>query len=78
MEDGIQQHGGMAHRKNESITIGPTRITGVITQKPVPQAIGHRCQSHGGAGMTGVRGLYRVHRQRPNGVDTELLYGLLP
>ena len=73
VQDGIQQHGGMAHGKHEAITIGPRWISRIEAQKPVPQAINHGRQGHGGAGMTGVRGLHRVHRQRPNGVDTELL-----
>ena len=73
VQHGIQQHGSMTHGKHEAIAVGPRWVSRIKTQEPVPQAIRHGRKGHGCAGMAGVRGLDRVHRQRPNGVDTELL-----
>ena len=69
----IQQRRGVPDRKHEPIPIGPHRQLRVEPQVVLPQLVGHRGQRHRRAGMPRVGRLHRVHRQRADRVDGQLL-----
>ena len=69
----VQQRRGVPDRKHEPIPIGPHRQLRVEPQVVPPQLVGHRGQRHRRAGMPRVGRLHRVHRQRADRVDGQLL-----
>ena len=71
VEHGVKQHGGVAVRQDEAITVGPDRIRGIVAQELLPQTVGHRRQPHGRARMSRVGLLHRIHGQGADGVDAQ-------
>ena len=69
----IQQRARVAGRQHETVAIGPLRVRRVIAQMPLPQHPREGRQRHRGAGVPRIRLLHRVHRQRADGVDAELI-----
>ena len=56
----------MSGREHKTVAVVPFRRAGIVFEELGPQ---HRCHighAHGHAGVTRVRGLYRVHGQRAN------------
>src|SRR5579864_7512676 len=70
---GIKKHGGVAGGENETITIGPEGIGGIVAEKILPERINHGSQTHGSAGMPGVGLLHGVDGKRADSVDAELV-----
>ena len=68
-----QQHRGVAVREHEAIAVGPDRIRRVEAHDAIPEGVDQRRERHRRTRMPGVGGLDRIHRQRPNGVDGELI-----
>ena len=73
MQQGIEQHRGVAVRQNEAVAVGPRRLFRIVAQELLPQGVGHRRQGHGRAGMTGVGFLHRIHGEGADGVDAQLV-----
>ena len=70
MEHAVKQHGSMARRKDETITIRPRRVLRIMFKKARPQNIRSRRETHGRARMTGVGFLHGVHGEHSNSIDT--------
>src|SRR5262249_21587885 len=68
-----QQHRGMTVGEHEPIAVRPNWILRIETHDAVPQRVYERRQRHWGARMPGFRLLDRVHRQRANAIDRQLV-----
>ncbi len=69
----VEQHGGMADRQHEAVTVRPVRVLRVIAEEAAPQRMANWSQGHRGTGVAGVGLLYRVHGQGTDGVDGQLV-----
>ena len=69
MDEGIEQHAGVAVGQHEAVAVGPQRIGRVVAQGILPQRIGDRREAHRRAGVPGLRLLHGIDGQRPDGVD---------
>ena len=69
----VQQHTAVTCRKDEPIAVGPQRLLLIVPKKASPKHVRHWRRAHRQTGMTGVRILHRIHRQRANGVDAKLV-----
>ena len=69
VEQGVQQHGGVAAGEDEPVAVGPVGVGGVVPEEPVPQHIGRGRERHRRARVAGLGCLHRVHGQRSDGVD---------
>ncbi len=63
----------MAGREHEAVAVEPVRVGRVVLHQPRVEQVRDRRERHGSAGMAGVRLLDRVHRERADGVDAELV-----
>jgi hypothetical protein len=63
----------MPHRQHEAVAIRPDRVFRIEPQETLPQTIRYRRQRHGRAGMTGVGLLDRIHAQRADRVNAQLV-----
>ncbi len=73
IEERVDQHRAVTGRQDEPVAVGPVRVLRVELQVACEQrrrSVGH---AHRHPGMAAVRGLHRVHRQRPNGVGKSAL-----
>jgi hypothetical protein len=77
VQQGIEQHRGMAVGQHEAVAVRPDRIRGIEAQEALPQRVGHRRQRHGRTGMAGFRLLDGIHRERADGIDAEFVHGTL-
>ena len=68
VQDGIQQHGGVAVGEYEAIPVRPAGVGRVETQEVIPQDLGDVGHAHGGAGMAGIGLFNRVHAEDADGV----------
>ena len=73
VERAVEQHRGVARGEDEAVAVGPGRVRGIVPQVTGEEQPDQRRQRHGRAGMTGVRALHRVHGQRADGVDAQLV-----
>src|SRR3984893_529338 len=73
MDEAVEQHRGMAARKDKAIAVEPMRVCGIIAQKSLPQHISGGRRIHRGTGVAGICLLHRVDRQHANGVDRQLI-----
>ena len=46
VQQGVKQHGGVAGREDEAVTIGPDRVVRIKAEESLPQTIDHRRHSH--------------------------------
>jgi len=69
VQQGVEQHGGVACGEDKAIAVGPVRVAGIVSQEPIPQDISHRSRSHRSARMPRSSFLNRIHRQKTNRVD---------
>ncbi len=69
----VQQHAGMAAGEHEAIAVGPGGVRRIVAQVPRPQNVGERREGHRCARMPGVGLLHRIHGQRADGVDAQLV-----
>ena len=68
-----EQHRGVAVREHEAIAAGPDRIYRIEAHDAIPERVDQWRQRHRCSGVTGIGCLNRIYRQRPNGVDGELI-----
>ena len=73
MQQAIEQHRSVSRREHEAIAIEPRGIPGVVLQKSRPERVGHRRGAQWHAGMSAIGLLYGVYRQKPHGVDAQLV-----
>ena len=73
IEYGPQQHRSVAVGQHEAVAIGPDWVLRIEAQDLVPNRVDQRRQRHRRAGMTGVRLLDGVDRQRADRIDRELV-----
>ena len=73
VQDAVEQHRAVAGAEHEAVAVGPRRILRVVAHDAAEQDVGGRRHGHRQAGVPGVRLLDRVHRQRADRVDAELL-----
>ena len=69
IEQRVEQHRRVAAGQHESIAVGPLGVSRIVTEETGPQQVGGRRQSHGRAGMAGLRLLDRIHGKRADRVD---------
>ena len=73
VEERVQQHVGVTGTQHEAVAVGPVRVGRRVPQEARPQHVRHRRGAHRRARVTRVRLLHGVDRQRPDGVDGELV-----
>jgi hypothetical protein len=76
VEERVEQHRRVAGAQHEAVAVGPVGVARGVAEEPGPERVGHRRGAHRGAGVPGVRFLDAVDRQRPDGVDGQLVDGL--
>ena len=69
----VQQRRRVPDRQHEPVPVGPHRQLRVEPQVVLPQPVGHRGQRHRGTGVPRVGRLHRIHRQRADRIDGQLL-----
>jgi hypothetical protein len=77
VEHGPEQHRGMPVREHEPIAVGPDRVLGIEAHDAVPDRVHQRRERHRGAGVSGLGLLDRIHRERANGIDRQLIHLLV-
>ena len=73
MEHGPEQHRGMTVGEHEPIAVGPDRVLRIEPHHAVPDRVDQRRQRHRRAGVSGIGLLDRVHRERADGIDRQLI-----
>src|SRR6266508_1862220 len=63
----------MPRAEDEAVPVVPVRIARIVPQESGPEHIGHGRHSHGHSWMSRLCLLDRVHGERPDGVDAELV-----
>ena len=69
-----EQHRGVAVREHEAVAARPDRVLRVEAHDAIPERVDQRRERHRRSRVPGVGRLDRIHRQRPNGVDGELIH----
>ena len=69
-----EQHRGVAVREHEAVAAGPDRILRIEAHDAIPEGVDQRRERHRRSGVPRVGRLDRIHRQRANGVDGELIH----
>ena len=77
MQDGPQQHRGMAVRQDEAVAIGPDRVLRIEAHDPVPERVDQRGQRHRRAGMARLRLLDGIDGKGADRIDRQLIELLL-
>ncbi len=73
VEERVEKHRRVPGAQHEAVAIRPIGPGRSMAEKPRPQDVGHRSRTHWGARVARVRLLDGVDRQRPDGVDGELV-----
>src|SRR3984893_15070699 len=68
-----QQHRGMTVGEHEPVAVRPNRVLRIEAHDAVPERVHQRRERHRGAGMSGLGPLDRIHRERANGIDRQLI-----
>ncbi len=68
VQQGVDEHGAMAVGQDETVTVEPLGVVGVVLEETVPQHLGDVRHSHGGARMAGLCLLHRIHAQGTDGI----------
>src|SRR5947207_6292707 len=63
----------MAVRQHETVGLAPSSILRIEPHHAIPDGVDQRRQRHWRAGMPGLGLLYRIHRERADGVDGQLI-----
>ena len=71
VQQGVEQHRGMAAGEHEAVAPRPARIGRIVAEHLVPERVSDRCQGHGRAGMAALGRLDGIHRQRSNRVNRQ-------
>ena len=73
VEARVEQHRGVAGRQHEAVAVEPVGVGRVVLHHPRVEQVGQRSERHRGARMTRVGLLHRVHRERADRVDAQLV-----
>ena len=65
----------MAAGQDESITVVPIRVFGVVFEVMRPELVGHWSKRHRGSRVSAVGGLYSIHAKGSDGVDSKVADG---
>ena len=68
VQQAVDQHGAVAVRQHEAVTVSPGRVLRVVVQEITPQDFGNVSHTHRGTRVTGFGFLYCVHAQRTNSI----------
>ncbi len=68
MQQREEKHGAVTVGQHEAVAIHPLRVGRVVLHEIVPQHFGNIGHPHGGAGVTGVCFLGRIHAQGTDGI----------
>ena len=52
VQRGVKKHRGVAGGQNETVTIWPSGIRGIVAEEALPQRVDYRRKTHRGAGVT--------------------------
>ncbi len=63
----------MPRREDEAVTVGPTRLRGIVPHVASPKHVRHGRRPHGQSRVAGVGFLHTVDRKEANGVDAKLV-----
>ena len=72
VQQGIQQHRGMAVAQHEAVAVAPLRVNGVVAQVLAPQGHSHLGHAHRRARVARVGLLHAVHGQGAQGVGAQV------
>jgi hypothetical protein len=70
----VNQHTGMSHTQDETITVRPNGIFRVKTEKLGPNGVGNGCHGHGSSRVTRVCLLDTIHGKTTNGIYHRLFF----
>ncbi len=73
VEEGIEEHGGVAGGEDEAVAVGPDGVLGIEAEELRPERVGGGSEAHDGAGVSGVGFLDGVHPEGADGVDAEFI-----
>lgn len=71
----VQECRAVPGAEDEAIAIEPLRIGGIVTQVPCPQGVGDGRGTKRQAGMSRVRLLHGIDREKTDGVDVKFFRG---
>ncbi len=77
MEQRVEQGRGVAAGEDEAVAVRPVGVFRVVAQEARPEKVGERRLPERRAGVPRLRGLDLVDGEEPDGVDGELVDGLL-
>ncbi len=63
VQQAVEQHGAVAVGEHEPVAVDPVRVGRVVLQEAAPQHFGDIRHAHGGARVTRLGFLYRIHAQ---------------
>ena len=75
VQDRVQEHRCVPRGEHEAVAAGPVRVLRRVAHDARVEQVRHRGQRHRGAGVARVGLLDRVHRERADRVDAELVEG---
>jgi hypothetical protein len=73
VQHAVEQHRAVAGTQQETIAVGPVRVRRVVIQNLRVEHVSRGRHAHGQARVPGVSLLHRIHGQRPDGVDCQLV-----
>ncbi len=73
VDQAVKQHRRVPDRQHEAVAVRPVRIVRVEVHEALPDRVGDRRERHRCARMPGIRLLHRIHRERADRVDAELV-----
>jgi hypothetical protein len=73
MKQRVKQLASMTSGEDKTVAIEPPRVCGIMSQKPVPQSVGHRGGPERQSGVTRVGFLAHVDRENPDCIDAKLI-----
>ena len=75
VQDRVQEHRRVARREHEAVARGPVRVLRRVAHDARVEQVGHRRERHRSARVARVGLLDRIHRQRADRVDAQLVEG---
>lgn len=72
VEQGVQEHGSMSSRENESVTVEPERVRGIVVHELSPEQVGHGSTSHWHAWMSWVCLVDGINGKEADCVDSNV------
>ena len=73
VEERVEQHAGVPGGQDEPVAIRPVRVRRGVAEEAGPQDVGHRRRAHRCTRVARVGLLDAVDRERPDGVDGQLI-----